>query len=113
MAINPELITAQELFGMLKLPSATKIERFSARNFALIEQRVKPTSALNGLSLSEISTKFKSNVLVCAVQRNNDTVIPDGNFVVEAGDKISIAANFNEINKLMRSVGQYQKKPAV
>ena len=110
MAINPELITAQELFGMLKLPSATKIERFSARNFALIEQRVKPASALSGLSLSEISTKFKSNVLVCAVQRNNDTVIPDGNFVVEAGDKISIAANFNEINKLMRSVGQYQKK---
>lgn len=110
MAINPELLTAQELFGMLKLPSATKIERFSARNFAMVEQRIKPNSALSGLSLSEISSEFKSNVLVCAVQRNNDTVIPDGNFVVEAGDKISIAANFNEINRLMRSVGQYQKK---
>lgn len=54
MAINPEQLTAQELFGMLKLPSATKIERFSARNFAMIEQRIKSGSALDGITLSEI-----------------------------------------------------------
>lgn len=110
MAINPEQLTAQELFGMLKLPSATKIERFSARNFAMIEQRIKSGSALDGITLSEIRALYKSNVLICAVQRNNETFVPDGNVTLRAGDKISIAANFSEIQKLMRSVGAYQKK---
>lgn len=29
MSINPELLTAQELFNILKVPSAVKIEYFS------------------------------------------------------------------------------------
>lgn len=41
MAINPELLAAHELFNILKLPSAIKLESFSRRNFEMIELAVK------------------------------------------------------------------------
>lgn len=110
MVINPELIVAQELFGLVRLPAATKIERFSVRNFALIEQRIKDGSPFDGITLSEMSSKYKSDVLVCAVQRGNETVVPGGNFTLKAGDRISIAANFSELQRLMRLAGTYRKK---
>ena len=38
LSINPERLAARELYNILKLPSATKVERFSGRNFEIIEQ---------------------------------------------------------------------------
>ena len=49
MSINPELLAAQELFNILKFPSAVKIETFSRRNFEMIELRLKNDSVLGGL----------------------------------------------------------------
>jgi len=53
MAINPELSAAHELYNILKLPSAAKIETFSGRNFEMIEMRLKADSALDGLSIAD------------------------------------------------------------
>lgn len=110
MSINPELLVAQELFNILKLPSAVKIEYFSGRNFEMVELRLKKDSMLNGTKLSELHSKYKTKVLVCAVQRDNEVYIPDGNFVLESGDKISITATPTEIHKLLRSLGVMQKQ---
>ena len=44
MSINPELLAAQELSDLLKLPAAVKIETFSRRNFEMIELRIKERS---------------------------------------------------------------------
>ena len=88
MAINPELMAARELFNILKLPSAAKIETFSIRNFELIELKLKPDTALDGMKLMDLRSKFKAKFLICAVQRGEEAYIPDGNFVLRSGDKI-------------------------
>ena len=44
MAINPELNAARELYRLLKLPSAAKIETFSGRNFEMVEINLKADS---------------------------------------------------------------------
>ena len=49
MAINPELSAAHELYNILKLPSAAKIDTFSSRNFEMIEMRLKTDSKLDGM----------------------------------------------------------------
>ena len=59
MAINPEMLAADEVFNVLKLPSASKIETFSKRNFELIEMVLKENSAIDGMKLSEIRAKRK------------------------------------------------------
>lgn len=110
MAINPELLTAHEIFNILKLPSAVKIETFSRRNFEMIEIVLKSNSPLNGMKLTDIRNKYKTNFLVCAVQRGEEVFIPDGNFELHHGDKIGITATHMEIQKTLREMGILQKQ---
>ncbi len=110
MAINPEMLAAQELYNILQFPSAVKIETFSRRDFEMIEIRLKPDSMLDGMSLFQMREKFKAKVLVCAVQRDDEVFIPDGSFVLRSGDKIGVTATPMEIQKLFKAIKYYQKK---
>lgn len=108
--INPEFLAAKELFNILKLPSAVKIETFSSRNFEMIELRLKPDSMLDGMKLMDMRSRFKGKFLVCAVQRGEEVYIPDGNFELRSGDRIGLTATPAEIHKLFRSIGVLQKQ---
>lgn len=110
MSINPEQLAAQELFKVLKLPSAMTVETFSRRNFEMVELRLRPESPMDGLSLSELRKKYAAKFLVCVVQRGEEVYIPDGNFVLRAGDRIGVTATPTEIHRFLRMVGVMQKQ---
>ncbi len=110
LAINPELLVAKELYNLLKLPSAAKVEMFSKRNFEMIELRLKPDSKLDGMSLVELKKKYPYNYLVCAVKRDEMVYIPDGNFILKSGDKIAVAATISELIKFLKSIEMLQKQ---
>lgn len=110
MAINPEMLAAQELYNILKFPSAEKIEYFSRRNFEMIELRLKPDSKLDGMSLFKMREKYGAKILVCAVQRGDEVFIPNGSFVLKGGDKLGITATSTEIQKLFKELNVYQKQ---
>lgn len=109
MSINPELFAAQELFNILQFPTAVKVETFSRRNFELIELRLSPESPLDGVKLSELRTKNQSKVLIGVVQRGNEVYIPDGNFVLKAGDHIGVTATPSELQSFLKSFGLLRK----
>ena len=54
MSINPELLCAQDMFNILKLPSAVKIENFSRSNLEMIEITLGPDSELDGMKLNKL-----------------------------------------------------------
>ncbi len=110
MAINPELLAAREAFNILKLPRAVKTETFSRRGFEMIELRLKDDSPLIGKSLLELRREFSAKFLICAVGRGDDVFIPDGNFVLQSGDRIGITAATYEIEKLFKLLGLTQKR---
>ncbi len=110
MSINPEQLAAQELFKVLKLPSAMTVETFSRRNFEMVELRLRPESPMDGLSLSELRKKYAAKFLVCVVQRGEEVYIPDGSFVLRAGDRIGVTATPTEIHRFLRMVGVMQKQ---
>lgn len=110
MAINPELLTANELHNILKFPSAVRIETFSRRNLEMIEIILPADTELNGMTLMKMREKYNAKVLVCCVQRGEDAFIPGGNFVLQAGDKIGIAASPAEISKFFKMLGVLKKK---
>ena len=109
MSINPDLLAARELLNILKLPSAAKIETFSRGNFEIVELVLK-NSALDGKKLSELRNQYKAKFLICAVQRGDRVVIPDGNFELKNGDRIGLTASPTEIQKLLRAIGVMQKQ---
>lgn len=110
MSLNPDLLAAHELYNILKLPSAVRIETFSARSVEMVELVLKPDSPLDGLSLAELRRRYPgAKFLICAVQRSEEVVIPSGSFTLRAGDKIALTAAPTEIQKLLRQLGLLQK----
>ncbi|MBR7071905.1 MAG: Trk system potassium transporter TrkA, partial [Clostridia bacterium] len=110
MAINPELLVAEELFRILKLPMALRIESFSRRTLEMIEIRLKEDSPLNGICISKVREKFDANFLICAVQREEEVFIPDGSFELQKGDLIGFVASKNEVARLFKMLGAVQKQ---
>ncbi len=110
MSVNPDMLVAKELHNILRLPSAVKIENFSRRNYEMIEIIVKSNSAFDGVKLSDLKGKSDSKVLICAVHRDGQLYIPDGNFVLKAGDKIALSASHSDIAKLFKTVGIMHKQ---
>lgn len=111
VSFNPDLLAAQEMYHILKLPSAVKIEYFARRNFEMVELVLKEDSPLNGLPLMELRKKYDgAKFLICVVQRGEQVYIPDGNFVLQSGDRIELTAAPQEIAKLLRMMGIMQKQ---
>ena len=110
MAINPDKLAAQELYHILRLPAAVKMETFCGRKFEMIEIKLKEDSPLVGLPLFELRSKFKAKFLICVVQRGEEVFIPDGNFVLQGGDKVGLTAAHGEIQKLLKAVGTIKKQ---
>lgn len=99
MTINPEYETAKIIARNLTLPKALKIETFANGKIELIELKIEESSALNGITLIEFSSKYHLKVLVCAVLREDEVIIPDGNFVLRASDKIFVSASHSNLIK--------------
>lgn len=90
--INPELATAREISRLLRFPAASKIDTFAGGRVQLIKFELAETSILKGMSLKEIPKRFGQDTLICAVERGHDVIIPDGNFVLESNDVVTILA---------------------
>lgn len=109
-SINPEYLMAREIYNLLRFPGAVNIEKFSVNNFEMLVLPLKPDSALDGMSLSELRKKFDAKVLVCAVQRGDEAFIPDGKSTLCSGDKIGITATPTEMHKFFKALDIFQKR---
>ena len=110
MAINPEAATAREIARVLRFPTAMKLESFSKGRLELVEYRVAEHTALDGTRLSELYRNFKVRVLICAVARQGETIIPSGDFTLRAGDKIYLTAAPRELEKFFRLLGVFRAR---
>ena len=110
MAINPEAATAREIARVLRFPAAMKLESFSKGRLELVEYRVAEHTALDGIRLSELYRSIKVRVLICAVARQGETIIPSGDFTLRAGDKIYLTAAPRELEKFFRNLGVFRAR---
>lgn len=109
-SINPELLTASELFSILKLPAAVNIETFSNRRFEMIELIIKNESPVCNHSLIDLRKKITTKFLICAVQRGDEVIIPDGKFVIQSGDRIRLTAAATDTQKILKMLGFLTKQ---
>lgn len=104
-AVNPEQLTANELENVLALPSAVNIETFCRNAFEMVELLLKSDSPACGVKIMDIRNSGKINFLVGAVQRGDKVFIPDGNFVLQAGDRIGLTAARDQMLSALKIFG--------
>lgn len=105
LMINPELEAAKEISRMLKFPAAAQIETFVKGRVEMAEVRVPEDCILSGHSLREIGKKIKSTVLICSVERDEDVIIPNGDFIIRGGDRINLTAAHTELSAFLKESG--------
>ncbi len=104
MVINPELAASAEIARLLRLPSAIKIETFAKGRIELLQFRIPEGSVLHNMQVSSIYSSLKCDVLICAVTRKGEIIIPDGNFVMKAMDVLSIVASPKHANQFLKRI---------
>lgn len=109
MIVNPELECAREISRILRFPSAARVDVFSKGSVEIVEHRVLPGEKLDGMQLKSLHGNFNAAVLVSVVERGGEAYIPNGDFVLRGGDKLSITGPTCELRKLFTAVGKYKK----
>lgn len=89
---QPGICGATEISRILRFPSAIKIDPFAKGKVELLKFKVKPEFKLDGLSVMDIDSQFRCDVLIGGVERGDEVAIPDGKFVIKNGDMVSIIA---------------------
>ena len=110
LVINPDFEAADEIARIIEFPAATKIETFSKGRIELAEIIVTKESSLVGVRLCDLRKTFNTAMLVCAVQRGDEVIIPSGSFVIEEGDKIHFTASKLDLPKVFKTIGMSKKK---
>lgn len=105
MIINPELEAAKETARMLYLPTALEINTFAHGEAELIKFKVPSHNILDGITVANLSQNIFSNLLVCAVERENNVYIPSGDFKIKAGDIISFVSHRENARKFLNKIG--------
>lgn len=110
MVINPEKATSREIARVLRFPSAIKREQFCRQRFELVEYRVGPDNPLVGMPLADLYRNIRVKILVCAVARGQETIIPSGSFELQAGDKIYLTASPSDLEAFFRKLHLFKER---
>ena len=105
MVINPEETAANEAERLLKLPSATKIETFARGRAELVKLVIDENSRLCDKALKDIPPDLKKQILISVDSRDNQVYIPDGNFIIRAGDEITICGSSKNTINFFKKLG--------
>lgn len=105
LIINPELSTAGEITRLLRFPSATKIDTFAKGRVEIVQYEIEKGSCLDQLSLIDLKKNFSCDYLICAIERDEEVIIPSGQTKLQIGDTISILASPKHIGTLFKKIG--------
>lgn len=105
LAFNPEKQAAAEIERLIKYPGFLKRDAFARGRAQIVELKLEEDSLLCEVPLSEMDGIVKCKVLVCAVLREGKAIVPDGSFVLKAGDKIFVTAPTDSLSDLLKNLG--------
>lgn len=109
MIVNPEYEAAREAARIIRFPAATKLEKFFQGQVEVAEIHIGENHPLINVQLKEFKQKFNTPALICAARRNDETLIPGGDFVISKGDDISITAQRKDMFELFFKIGAISK----
>ena len=98
LIVNPELLAARAIGNIVDFPSALSVERFAGGRVSLMEFVVKDASGLCQMPISEFRKKF--DVIVCALERNHELIIPGGEMTLQDKDRSFVTGNRVDMMRL-------------
>ena len=105
LIINPEYEAARDMARILYLPSSLEVTGFAHGQAELIKYAIPENSPMDGIAIKDLSHKLKANILIGAIERDDDVFIPSGDFILKKGDKLSFVGAHKQAKEFFSHLG--------
>jgi len=105
MLINPERQAANEIERLLKYPGFLRRDVFAKGRAEIVELRIDSRSKLCGVRLMDMAGIVNCRVLICAVLRGGQALVPNGTFTFQDGDRVFVTAPTKDLTTLLKNLG--------
>ncbi|MHB9285515.1 Trk system potassium transporter TrkA [Halobacteriales archaeon Cl-PHB] len=99
VAVNPREVTAEEITRFTRERRAENVALIESDRAEVIELEVGADSTLAGRPISESATDLPEGVVLGAITRNGDFVVPRGDTVVEVGDHVVVFVDADHVEE--------------
>ena len=106
--ISPKEVTSSRILGYVRATNnrrgsnVEKLYKLINNKVEAVEFIAKSNSKLLNIPLKDL--KLKSNILIAAIIRNDETIIPGGNTIIQSGDSVIVICKdytLYELNDVM------------
>ena len=105
LIINPEYEAARDMARILYLPSSLEVTGFAHGQAELIKYAIPENSPMDGIAIKDLGHKLKANILIGAIERDDDVFIPSGDFILKKGDKLSFVGAHKQAKEFFSHLG--------
>lgn len=108
--INPEKAAAERIMRIIEVPGALDVVEFADGSVKLVGIKLTPTCGAVGQKLKDLKELHPDHrVIIVAVYRGSETIIPNGGTILEAGDLVFAVTVPVEIPNLIKLLGRKEK----
>lgn len=104
MVINPEEAAADEIARILTFPGAVKFESFANGRVRLTKIIVKDNMKICNVKIKNIHKITSTSVLIAVVIRDNELIIPYGDFEIKQNDHIYVIGKSSQVYNFCKFV---------
>ena len=104
--INPEMEAAEKIVNLCKVPSAGAVVDLAEGKLRMFSVRLDRSNRLVGKKLKELAEFGPDNqVLICAIQRHGQTLIPTGDTMIEHDDVLWLITVPAAVHDILSHIG--------
>lgn len=103
--INPEFEAAVDAARLLFLPAAISINSFAHGTAEIVKIEIPEGSILDEKSIAYLGKNITNDLVIVGVDRDGALTIPNGNFVLKAGDIISFVSSRKVCLQFLKKIG--------
>ncbi|MGE5632050.1 MAG: Trk system potassium transporter TrkA [Caulobacteraceae bacterium] len=110
LIINPEQAAAEEIANVLNFPIAINVESFAKGRVKMVEIKVTKEMGIVDTPLKEIGSKLISSILIGVVIRNDEVIVPNGDFIIKENDSIYVIGKPSSLYNFCKLSGKCHQR---
>lgn len=108
--VNPEHAAAEEIANLLRFPFATLVTSFEKGKVVSVEIKVPEECPIINKTVEEIVKEFSANLIVGAILREGEVIIPSGQDIICAGDYVNFISTPQKIDAFFKKADIFNRK---
>ena len=106
--IHTERAAAEEIRDVLRVPGTVNVETFAENRIEVAEVVLTEDSPVVGRQVKDVELPPRS--LIVGVVRKDETLVPQGNTVLEVRDHVFLIGEHRDIDRIVRAVTTHAKR---